>query len=241
MSSPRLFCPTLTTGLIALSPEERHHATAVLRVSVGDELTLFDGQGMVGVGRIERADRNAVDVLVQQVERRPFDGTWQLTLAVAMPRTHRQAYLVEKCTELGAAAIWPIRTERGVAKPGPTAVARLRRRAVEAAKQSNRAWIPRIADPQTFEQSADRLGEFDGAAVMHPHAPDATLASWLAATPTGSSVLVWIGPEGGWTESELRRAREVGAVVTGLGPTLLRTETAAVAVCAAATLLAPSA
>ena len=241
MSSPRLFCPTLTTGVVALPPEERHHATAVLRMSVGDELTLFDGKGTVGVGRIERADRHGIDVLVRRIERRSFDATWQLTLAVAMPRAHRQAYLVEKCTELGAAAIWPIRTECGVAKPGATAVERLRRRAIEAAKQANRAWVPCIPDPQTFEQSVDRMGEFDGASLMHPHAPDATFASWIAATPAGSSVLVWIGPEGGWAESELRRAREVGAIVTGLGLTLLRTETAAVAACAAATLLAPSA
>lgn len=110
------------------------------------------------------------------------------------------------------------------------------RRAIEAAKQSGRAWVPTIAVPQRFLESIDRIGEFDAASLTHPDPALMPFDAFLASGPVGRSVLVWVGPEGGWSEAEYDRAIDAGAVLTTLGPTVLRTETAAVAVCAAAAL-----
>ena len=111
MRCHRLFCPDLTGSTVVLSPEESHHAATSLRLGVGDGVVLFDGAGSEASGLITRVNRKRVDVEVSDVKRVPFELTCRLTLGVAMGRTHRQAYLVEKCTELGVAAIWPIIAE----------------------------------------------------------------------------------------------------------------------------------
>lgn len=257
----RLFCPNLTEGEVLLSAEESHHAVAVLRAKPGQEIILFDGAGGQAMARIVEIDRRLLRVEMKQPVQLPFELASRITLAVAMTRPHRQAYLIEKCTELGVAAIWPIIAERSVGKGEPrvsaptsvgtsrglkstadqtrkqeTRVDKWSRRAIEAAKQSGRAWVPKIATPQRFLESTDRIGEFDAASLTHPDPALMPFDRFLASGPVGRSVLVWVGPEGGWSEAEYDRAIDAGAVLTTLGPTVLRTETAAVAVCAAAAL-----
>lgn len=258
---------------MVLSAEESHHAVAVLRAKPGQEVVLFDGAGREAVAWIVGIDRRLVRVDVRQPVQHPFELSSRITLAVAMTRPHRHAYLIEKCTELGVAAIWPIIAERSVGKGDPQAsvpapvgnprrlkskarparkrrtrmslpagvslsagVDKWSRRAIEAAKQSGRSWVPTIATPQEFLESTDRIGEFDAASLTHPDPTLMPFDRFLASGPAGRSVLVWVGPEGGWSRAEHDRAVDAGAVLTTLGPTVLRTETAAVAVCAAAAL-----
>lgn len=240
----RLFCEALLDGMVSLSPEESHHALAALRLKCGHEVVLFDGAGREGVGVIVRiggpggrANRHPqLHVQVPKVIRRPFELIHRITLAVAVTKPHRQAYLVEKCTELGVAAIWPIVTERSVARPGEGVIEKLSRRVIEAAKQSGRAWIPKIAMSQTFSKAIARVGEFDAASLTHPDPSLTPFNDFLAGQQENASVLVFVGSEGGWSEVEREEAVAAGAVPTTLGPTVLRTETAAVAICAAAAM-----
>ncbi len=237
MPLPRLFCPDLNPGSVTLPPEEARHAVTVLRAAVGDDMELFDGNGGQAGGVITHVGERGLVVEVRQVERRPFELLRRITLAVAMPKTHRQGYLVEKCTELGVAAIWPIITERSVTRPRPAALEKWSRRAVEAAKQSGRSWLPTFTNPQPFRETLARIGEFDAAGMTEVGFGLPLFASFLAARPDASSLLVWVGPEGGWSDAERKQAVGAGAVLTGLGPNVLRTETAAVAVCAAAAMI----
>ena len=237
MPRARLFCPTLKSGKVRLPEEEAHHAIAALRVKGDDEVELFDGQGGCAVARVVRAERQRLEVEVTAIEQRPFELPCRLTLAVAMPKTHRQGYLIEKCTELGVAAIWPIVAERSVTKPSATARAKWARRAIEAAKQSRRVFIPGIEAPQTFDKTIARIGDFDASALTDADDSAGPLQSFLATLEQPCSVLAWVGPEGGWTDAERTQAVRAGATLTRLGPTVLRTETAAVAVCAAAAFL----
>lgn len=263
MRRPRLFCPTLSTGLVRLSAEESHHATASLRASAGQEVILFDGAGTEAVGAIVRiggrplCGRRSIEIEVETLTTVPFALSCRLTLAVAMGRGHRQGYLIEKCTELGVAAIWPVMAERSVSKPGSDAVAKWTRRAIEAAKQSEQAWVPTISPPQTFQESLHHAPDFDAATLLDagrgeeanplggghgpPHKQDTgetltPFSALLARQPESSTVLIWVGPEGGWSKRERLLATEAGIVRTSLGPTILRTETAAVAACAAGAL-----
>ena len=162
-----------------------------------------------------------------------YDTAVQVTLAVAMPKTHRQSYLIEKCTELGVAAVWPIETERSVTKPGMAAVEKWQRRAIEAAKQSGRRWIPQIETLQTFHEAVARRDEFDHAVLAHREGETISLVNRFESVKPGDSVLAFIGPEGGWAEAECGRARDADLSLVRLAPTVLRTETAAVAFCAA--------
>ncbi len=245
MRQPRLYCPDLCPGTVELSPEESSHLVASLRATEGSEVVLFDGAGGEATGVLQRAHRRRAQVVVGPVTRRPFELAYRLTLAVAMGRTHRQGYLVEKCTELGVAAIWPIVGARSVARPDKDAVAKWSRRAIEAAKQSGRAWVPEIAAPMHFAELLGRVEEFDAAAVADPSSSGPgrcaviPFDTVLAALPAEGTVLALVGPEGGWSDDERaqlqagRMATATRLTVVSLGPTILRTETAAVALCAA--------
>lgn len=237
MPRHRLFCPALDKGLNLLSPEESHHAVASLRAKPGETVSLFDGRGRDAVGQITRIHRRRLEVNVVRFDERPFDLRWKLTLAVAMGRAHRQGYLIEKCTELGVAAVWPVITKRSVSKPDAGAVEKWTRRAVEAAKQSGRSWVPDIASPQQFDTVVNRIGEFTASAFTHPDSDLARFDTFLTAQPAESCILTWVGPEGGWTDAEREQLAQSGAVPTTLAPTVLRTETAAVAVMATTALL----
>lgn len=239
MAAIRLFCPSLCAGDHTLSNEESRHAIASLRARVGDRVTLFDGSGGESEGSITAVDGKRLVVSAADVTRsEAYDVPLRVTLAVAMPKTHRQGYLIEKCTELGAAAIWPVLAERSVTKSGGSASARWARRAVEACKQSSRRWVPAIEKPVPLAETFRRAGEMDAAGWADTLPTGRSIRSLLEGVPREGSVVVWIGPEGGWTDAERRAATECGAVPLHLGPTVLRTETAAVAVCAAASLLA---
>lgn len=168
MRACRLFYPALSEGSVLVPREESHHAIAVLRAKPGQEVILFDGAGREAAGLIVRIDRRRLRVDVTRVEERPFELSHKITLAVAMTRAHRQGYLIEKCTELGVAAIWPVLAARSVSKPDAPAVDRWNRRAIEAAKQSGRSWIPQIAPPQPFAAIVERIGDFDASTLAPP-------------------------------------------------------------------------
>ena len=233
MSSPRLYCPSLTVGRVVLPDDEAHHARHALRIMVGDEIILFNGKGSEAQARVTALDRKKLEVDVTRTSQHEYDTAVQVTLAVAMPKMHRQSYLIEKCTELGVAAIWPIETERSVTKPGTAAVEKWQRRAIEAVKQSGRRWIPQIETLQTFHDAVARRDEFDHAVLAHVGGETMSLVVRFNSVKPGDRVLALIGPEGGWTEEEFGRARDADLSRVRLAPTVLRTETAAVAFCAA--------
>jgi len=234
MSIIRLFCPDLARGEVALSPEESHHAAASRRVTVGQTVTLFDGAGCEAEATVTRVDRRGLFVAVSEVSRHPRDTGIALTLAVAMGKTHRQSYVVEKCTELGVAAIWPMLTERSVTKPSASVVEKWSRRAIEAAKQSHRRWVPTIEPPRSLAAIVADFSSFARVALADESPASIGFDVLLAQVGADTPILVLIGPEGGWSPSERTRMCGAGAVVVGLAPTILRTETAAVAACAAA-------
>lgn len=249
MSPHRLYCSDLNVGLNLLPPEESHHAVSSLRAKAGDEFVVFDGRGREARARVERVTRRQVQVVVERITERPFDLLHRITLAVAMTKAHRQGYLIEKCTELGAAAFWPILAERSVVRcklPAPrltgrgadpsAAVDKWSRRAIEAAKQSARAWVPTVEASQTFAGVLARIGEFSAAAIADLDSSATPFTVFLRNHGAGSTLLVFVGPEGGWSDREYRAAIAAGAASIRLSPTVLRSETAAVAVCAAAAL-----
>jgi len=226
----------LRVGRNLLSVEESHHATHVLRLVEGDSVVLFNGVGGEADGQIRGNARSAIGVDVSVVSERPFELRHRLNLAVAMTKAHRQSYLIEKCTELGAAAFWPILTERSVTRPAEAAVDKWSRRAIEAAKQSQRAWVPTVSAVQPLSSALSRCAEYTLAVVAEHGSPE-PFGVVLQERALDSSVLVFIGPEGGWSPSELENFAEAGIRPVALSPTTLRTETAAVAATAAVAML----
>jgi 16S rRNA (uracil1498-N3)-methyltransferase len=207
-----------------LSEEESHHLR-VRRAAEGELVELRDGAGLVGTGRLIVSPAGwEVDVVRARREARPA----LLTLAVGAGDKERFGWLVEKATELGAARVVPLETERaaGVATRLRSAqLAKLRRLALETLKQCGAAWAAEVTEPVTLDQlvqmTPDRarwLAQGDGGPV--PTALDT------------EPVTVVVGPEGGLTPAELDRLRAAEYRPVTLGPFTLRFETAALAAAA---------
>ncbi len=229
MSERRFYCPELSVGQVRLTDEEAHHAHHVIRLRAGDAVRLFDGRGNQADARVHAVDRHGVEVTVDRVEPpRRDERPLPVTLAVAMPKGARQDTLIEKCTELGVEALWPVLTARTVVRPRPGRHEHWRRVGIAAAKQAGRAYLPAILSPMPFEELASSLHRFDLALFGNAGPEAEPLLSHLESRPPGRRYLMAIGPEGGFTSEEQAALVDAGAVPVRLGRWTLRTETAAV-------------
>ena len=211
----------------------------------GQALTLFSGEAEGEFSAtITRMGRSDVEVEVGAFQPVPREGRLRIHLAVGMPANERMDWLVEKATELGVASIQPLMTERSVLRlSGERAdkkIAHWHSVAVAACEQCGGNRVPVIHPVQTL---ARWLAQPEGAALGVRHVLSLVegvqpLPARLQALATGAAVGCFlIGPEGGLAPAEERQALDVGFLPTGLGPRVLRTETAALAVLAAAFLL----
>lgn len=225
--SERFFVEQPITGSTAeLVDAEAQHLVKVMRAAVGDEVVLFDGSGAEFTAKVTRLSKSVV--LLEILDRREIsrEPRVELTLAVALPKGERQKWLVEKLTELGAARLVPLITERGVAQPVDAAIARLSRAVIEASKQCERNRLMEIAPPR--EAIEYFVADVRGTKLIAE--PGGEQLGSLAQDVT--QLVVAIGPEGGFTPTELKAAMENGWRPVSLGRSILRIETAAIAVAA---------
>ena len=225
---------------VTLEGDEAHHLIHVMRVKEGEPLILFDGSGAefdAEITQVRKKDLTA-EIRARRVEDR--ESETKISLAVALPKGDRQRWLIEKLVELGAAEFIPLTAERSVAKAGDAAAQRMNRVVVEASKQCGRNTLLRLAEPVTTK--ALFSPEFAAAPenaqtlkiIAHPNAP--TLAELLAQPENqGRKILAAIGPEGGFSDAEVAAALASGWEKVSLGKRILRTETAAIMICAVVT------
>jgi 16S rRNA (uracil1498-N3)-methyltransferase len=232
----RIHVALVHAGPIALGEREAHHVRDVLRMAAGDAVEVFDDAGAVGSGTLTAVTPSAVVVSVDAV-REATPLPFHFRIASAVPKANRADWLVEKISELGAEAFIPLATARSVALPeGAGKLQRWQRLAAESAKQSRRAGVMRIEPLTPLDKEVDHaIGAGDAWSLST--GPDAMP---VQAMPHGQSVLTaFIGPEGGWTAEELALFKRSDVPEVSLTPTILRVETAAVAVAAVlATMIA---
>lgn len=248
--SERYFSATpIAAQSVTLEGAEAHHMLHVMRASVGDSVTLFDGSGAEFTAQVDSLARSAVTLRVTQ--RREIDRELPIsvTVGVALPKGDRQRWLIEKLTELGVTMLVPLETERGVARPATSALERLRRNVVEACKQCGRNRLMTIGEPRPLREwltdsqgtSAENAIPRGGAQievrrlVAHPSGIPLQQIDVVRPLPT----MLAVGPEGGFTGSETTAAADAGWQVVDLGPRILRVETAAIALAASVALVVP--
>lgn len=215
-------------GAVALvGGAELHHMRDVMRLLPGAEVALFDERGAEYAGKIKSfAARHAV-VEIAGATRAHAEATAGLILAAAVIKGPRMDFLVEKAAELGAAELWPVLTARGVVREvGGERLARWRRLATAAAKQSLAPRATEIAAPLTLGDLIRRLNGGRLCVVLSAGAPP--LGAILRQARQRATLLL-CGPEGDFTEEELAAVRAAGFVAAGLGERRLRSETAALA------------
>ena len=215
-------------GRAVLGGDEARHLARVLRARVGDAVTLFDGHGRQWSARVAAIGRDEVTLDADGAVIDPEPLGMHLTLAVALPKGDRQKWMVEKLTELGVRALVPLETTRGVAEATDAARARLERAVIEACKQCGRNTLLAITAPQSLAAVLADVPARTRIFIAHPGGPPR--APRDGAEP--DAVLALVGPEGGFTAEELAAADAAGAERIGLGPHVLRVETAAVALAA---------
>jgi 16S rRNA (uracil1498-N3)-methyltransferase len=227
--SERFFLAAAPVGNRAvLTGDEARHLSRVLRGQPGDEVVVFAGTGVEWPARIVRIARDEVELELADPTTDPVRPGPRRTLAVALPKGERQKWLVEKLTELGVDRLVPLVTTRGVAEATEAARGRLERGVIEACKQCGRNRLMEIAAPHTIAEllAAEAAAQ---AILADPHAPPLDAA---AVRDPGREIVGLVGPEGGFTGDEIAAAERAGAIRAGLGPHILRVETAAIALAA---------
>jgi 16S rRNA (uracil1498-N3)-methyltransferase len=229
---PRFYVDTplaATEGDIALPAGAARHVQ-VLRLQPGDALTLFDGSGPEWQAEVTAMGRSEVRVKLIGAERPQRELARHVTLAVVMPANDRMDFLVEKATELGAAALQPLMSERSVLRLNGERADKKRAHwqgvAVAAAEQSGRTVPTRIEPVQTLAAWLAALAP-DGDEWRGLLSPRAAVA--LAPFPQQRALFL-SGPEGGLSDAEEDAARARGFACVTLGPRVLRADTAPLAV-----------
>jgi len=218
---------------ITLSGSEAHHLIHVMRAEIGDQLILFDGSGSQFSAEIQQLKKNSAELLICERQAIDLELPAQLTVATALPKGDRQKWLVEKLVELGTSCLIPLVTKRAVAKPVPQALSRLERSVVESSKQCGRNQLMKIGPPLTVAELIEQTSPDTLRIVAHPEPPSgAKSMDELLSSPAATETVLTIGPEGGWTDEEIERFTSSQWQVVGLGPRVLRMETAAIALVA---------
>jgi len=229
----RLYLPqTLTSGSTLDLPDEAfRHLVQVLRMQTGESLTVFNGQGGEYAATLATASRKGATLSIGEHNPVSREAPIHVTIAQCVSKGDRMDYALQKSTELGAAGFIPLLSARGVVKLDgerwEKKVEHWRGVVVGAAEQSGRTQVPTVTAPETLERFVAAPRE--GLKLILAPGGDCS----LAALPITSTLTALVGPEGGFSPQELDLADRHGWQRVGLGPRILRTETAPVALLAA--------
>ena len=230
MTRRRFHAPStaFTQATVTLAADEARHLRDVLRLKPGDEVYVFDGLGHEFRCSVSNVRRDSVELSIDaEVEPAKPESQLQLNLCVALLKGEKFDLVVQKATELGVTKVTPLITHNADihlrdAADATKRVARWQRIALEAAKQSGRAFVPEISLPVAFETALD----VPGTGVMFSERGGEGLDS----LPATSSIIALVGSEGGWADEEIEAARARDFHIVTLGGRILRAETAAIAV-----------
>jgi 16S rRNA (uracil1498-N3)-methyltransferase len=225
MTRRRWIADEVSGNRAALIGEHAQHLSRVLRVRVGQEFDISTGEE-VRRGTVRAVAENRVEFELGEKMEVPASAT--ITLLLAVFKFDRMEWAIEKCTELGVAKIIPViaaRTETHLAHAAMKRTERWRRLALSASEQSRRVVPPEIADPIKLKNALD---ESSSVRILLAESERGVTLADLLFSETGSVALA-VGPEGGWSEAELKLFQDAGWQSASLGQTILRAETAAIA------------
>jgi 16S rRNA (uracil1498-N3)-methyltransferase len=227
MTRRRWIADEFSENQAALTGAHAEHLVRVLRVRVGQEFDVTAGSD-VRRGRVVSVDENRVEF--ELGEEVPTVAIPNVTLVLSIFKFDRMEWAIEKCTELGVARIIPViarRTEAHLAAAAEKRGERWVRIAKQAAEQSRRSAPPQISGPMKLKDAVGLSGKVR--IVLAESEEEVTLPDALAATAAGDDVVLAVGPEGGWADTEIDLFRQAGWASASLGGTILRAETAAIA------------
>lgn len=220
---------------IIISGEDVKHIKRVLRLGVGDNITIADGQGIEYKVEIVTLEEAVVKTRIIEIVKNHTEPPVEIILYQGLPKSDKMDYVIQKGVELGLKRIVPVITERTVVKLNgkkdeQKKCDRWNRISMEAAKQSNRGVIPPVELPIDFLKAIKATKDFDFSLIPYEKERGNGLKDVILNKNDAKKISVFIGPEGGFTEKEIELAVENGIHPVTLGPRILRTETAGIAV-----------
>jgi 16S rRNA (uracil1498-N3)-methyltransferase len=222
----------LIEDVVVLTDEDHRYLTRVLRLTPGDVVTLFDGMSVEATARITRIGPRALELKIEERRGVASIDRPHVTLIQGLAKGDKLELVVQKATELGVARVIPVTTRRAVARLDAGALRTLSRRARwqkiarDAARQSGRVDVPEVEGVTTLTTALAAAARDALKLMLWEGARQTGLKSVLPSEPP-NQIVIAIGPEGGFAPEEVDEARGHGFVAVGLGPRILRTETAA--------------
>lgn len=223
----------LTTG-ITITGDDVHHISRVMRMKPGSKLICCTSDGQAALCEIEEVNDETAVCMIIEWQTADHELPVSVTIASGLPKGDKLEWILQKGTELGAASFIPFNAARSVvkldAKKAVKKVERWRKIVKEASEQSYRNRIPEVAEPYSWKELINTSASYDVKIVAYEESAKngelANLAKALNESHSGQSILVVFGPEGGLTEEEIKQLTSAGFIACGLGPRILRTETA---------------
>lgn len=232
MQRRRFYASTdlINGSTINLSKDETHHLTRVLRLKPGDEAFVFDGCGREYRCAFLTMKDNRAQLEIKETLSDEVESPIHITLAQAIAKGEKFDLAIQKATELGVSRIAPLVTERADVKlsdeRSEKRLERWRRISLESLKQSGRRRLAEIKPPVAFKDFLE--SQTGGSLLIFSERGGVSIATALSEANDKKNVTAIVGPEGGWSDDELKLARALGARSVTLGPRILRTETAAI-------------
>ena len=225
---------------IFITGPDVNHMKNVLRMKPGEALLVSDGTGNDYQCEIERLEADRAVVRICQAFCSQMELPSRIWLFQGLPKADKLEFIIQKAVELGASAVVPVATKNAVVRLDEKKAQSKRKRwqsiAESAAKQSKRSRIPLVETVMSLKEAFGFIKEqgFDLCLIPYEQAQGMeTMKEALAQVSSGQSIAVFIGPEGGFDESEIKLALEHGVRPVSLGKRILRTETAGLAILSA--------
>ena len=223
--------PACSNATARITGSQAHHLAHVLRITKGTEVVCFDGEGSEADGIVKEV-RSGEILLHLKSKKVTSPLPWRITLAVAVPGNGKLDHIVDEATQLGLGRLIPLSTARTVVKFSAPASAKKRERwlqiAISAARQSGVDRLPAIELVMPWNHLLSSFRQYDLVLMATVDGPHERLSSLVSGIARGNLLLL-VGPEGDFTPQEIGQATKAGAHRVGLGPTVLRCETAVVA------------
>jgi 16S rRNA (uracil1498-N3)-methyltransferase len=228
------------TGRIIIKGQDAAHIR-VLRIRPEETVVVCDGRGLDYICRLIRADGREAELEIINTEPSSAEPSVDCTVYAAFPKADKAESIIQKCVELGAAAIYFFPSERCVSRPDQSSVKKKEERwskiSEEAAKQSGRGVIPKTGVIDSFDKAVKQAADADLPLFLYEKETELSIASpLLKKGPSCKTVSVMTGAEGGFEPFEADKARQAGMLLVSMGKRILRCETAPVAALSAVML-----
>lgn len=224
----------ISGNTITITGDDVNHIRKVLRLRTGDSITVCDGDGKEYTAEIGQMEAQYVKAEVVETQENHTEPPVEIVLFQGVPKSDKMDFIIQKTIELGISRIVPVLTERTVVKfdgrkDAENKRVRWQRISLEAAKQCNRGVVPTVDAPVRFEEALELSKSYDIGLIPYEKERTNKLKGLLKAN-SDRRIAIFIGPEGGFTEHEIQKAQEYNVKPVTLGPRILRTETAGIAV-----------